>query len=113
MHGSLTYKYTCCSGALVLLLQDFNADDRKQFLKFVWGRTRLPATEADWGSHSFKVTPHMDSEKAAGDGVNGFFPVAHTCFFQLELPRYTKQEAMKVRKSSHACVCDLGGNCVC
>jgi len=77
--------------------QDFTPEDRKQFLKFVWGRTRLPATEGDWGSHTFKITPHHDSDKLSGDVVNNFFPVAHTCFFQLELPRYTTQEAMKVR----------------
>ena len=57
----------------------------------------MPATEADWGSHTFKITKHQHAENAVGDAVNNFFPIAHTCFFQLELPRYTTREAMKVR----------------
>ena len=84
-------------------VQDYTPEDRKQFLKFVWGRTRLPATEADWGSHTFKITKHQHAENAVGDAVNNFFPIAHTCFFQLELPRYTTREAMKVRTAIKLC----------
>lgn len=69
----------------------------------MWGRTRLPATEADWGSHTFKITKHQHAENAVGDAVNNFFPIAHTCFFQLELPRYTTREAMKVRALGRRC----------
>lgn len=31
-------------------LHSFTAEERQLFLRFVWGRNRLPATDSDWGS---------------------------------------------------------------
>ena len=33
----------------------------------------------------------------AADNVDGMLPVSHTCFFSLELPRYSSLELMKTR----------------
>ena len=47
---------------------------------FVWGRTRLPATPQEWGDVRFTLhTRHTSTPDQA-------YPVAHTCFFSLELP---------------------------
>ena len=61
--------------------------DRSQFLRFAWGRSRLPKEEP-W-SRPFKLT-----YKNAGDEL---LPIAHTCFFQLELPQYTTDKVMHDR----------------
>ena len=64
-------------------LRKFSPERRALFLRFVWGRTRLPATNAEWGDVRFTLhTRHTSSPDTA-------YPVAHTCFFSLELPAYT------------------------
>lgn len=52
---------------------------RCQFLRFVWGRSRLPLLRdgATW-PRKFKITAR------SGD----LLPHSHMCFFHLELPRY-------------------------
>ena len=59
--------------------------DRSQFLRFAWGRSRLPKT-SNW-PRPFKLT-----YSKAGDEL---LPVSHTCFFQLELPQYSTDAIMK------------------
>jgi hypothetical protein len=66
------------------VLEGFGNDDRAQFLQFVWGRSRLPR-ESAW-PRPFKLTRKTD--------VN-MLPIAHTCFFQLELPPYSTDKEMK------------------
>ena len=64
-------------------LRRFTPERRGLFLRFVWGRTRLPSTPAEWGDARFTLhTRHSSNPDAA-------FPVAHTCFFSLELPVYS------------------------
>ena len=65
----------------------WNVMSRSQFLRFAWGRSRLPKEEP-W-SRPFKLT-----YKNAGDEM---LPIAHTCFFQLELPQYTTDKVMHDR----------------
>jgi hypothetical protein len=66
-----------------LALRRFTPEQRALFLRFVWGRTRLPATPADWGDARFTLhTRHTSSPDTA-------LPIAHTCFFSLELPAYS------------------------
>ena len=61
--------------------------DRSQFLRFAWGRSRLPKT-SNW-PRPFKLCM-----KEEGDEL---LPVSHTCFFQLELPQYSTDAIMKER----------------
>lgn len=61
------------------------------FLKFVWGRDRLPSSDK-LKDQEFKIIL-FDSDKAPDH--NTIFPEAHTCFFQLDLPRYKTDEAAK------------------
>jgi len=69
-------------------LESFSDEDRGDFLHFVWGRSRLPATESAWGAagkgQRFKVSRASLTEQD--------LPKTHTCFFQIELPPYTSVE---------------------
>jgi hypothetical protein len=64
-------------------LKKFSPAQRSLFLRFVWGRTRLPTSAREWGNS--KLTLHT-RHCAHPDGT---LPIAHTCFFSLELPIYS------------------------
>ncbi|CAM9672779.1 unnamed protein product [Choristocarpus tenellus] len=80
-------------------LRAFNAEERSMFLKFTWGsRARLPLS-ADGFSQRFKL--HSFGKKPA----ENYYPVAHTCFFSLELPAYSSLTMMmeKLRYAIYNC----------
>ena len=60
--------------------------ERSGLVRFAWGRSRLPK-ETDWNTHGqpFKLT-----KKTGGDASG--YPLAHTCFFQLEFPEYSSDK---------------------
>ena len=68
------------------MLQSFDDVERSQFIRFAWGRTRLP--RGRWEQHL------TISRLATADGEESL-PVAHTCFFQVELPPYSSEEKMR------------------
>ena len=57
------------------------------YLKFVWGRSRLPI---DLKNLSQKHTLTL----CRGMNKTGF-PLAHTCFFSLDLPEYEDEKVMR------------------
>jgi len=70
-------------------LEGMSDEDRGDFLHFCWGRSRLPATEAAWsalpnGGNRLKVSRASLGHQS--------LPIAHTCFFQIELPPYESAE---------------------
>jgi len=67
-------------------LQSFNQEERQLFLRFVWGRNRLPATDADWSQHFTINTLNADDNA---------LPISHTCFFSLDLPPYSAYEILR------------------
>jgi len=68
-------------------LRSFNQEERQMFLRFVWGRNRLPPTDSDW-STKFTINP---LPKAGDESL----PIAHTCFFSIDLPNYTSLDILK------------------
>merc|ERR1711991_781813 len=70
-------------------LHSFSNDERKLFLRFVWGRSRLPLSDSEWGQ-VFTLTVLTNAD-------DGTLPVAHTCFFTLDLPRYTTYEITRTK----------------
>ncbi|XP_054287973.1 probable E3 ubiquitin-protein ligase HERC1 [Macrosteles quadrilineatus] len=70
------------------VLENFSDGERVLFMRFVSGRSRLPANLADL-SQRFQI---MKVERAV-DGL----PTAQTCFFQLRLPPYTSAETLAER----------------
>lgn len=67
-----------------ILRNEFTDEQRAQFLTFCWGRSRLPLESSDF-ENQFVLTAHYSSTP------DQCFPVAHTCFFTLDLPRYTSR----------------------
>jgi hypothetical protein len=72
------------------VLETFDHDERAAFLRFVWARSRLPSA-ADF-NQKFKL------QSAVGEGPkhkpDEWLPKAHTCFFSLNLPRYSSDAVM-------------------
>lgn len=69
-------------------VREFNNEERSALLRFTWGRSRLPISSVGFTSR-FKLTNFHRSPPDA------YYPVSHTCFFSLELPRYSTLEIMK------------------
>ncbi len=66
---------------------------RSELIYFAWGRNRLPASKEEFGGKHFDILLHPPSEKK-GASRDQYLPVSHTCYFQLELPRYTSLDIM-------------------
>ena len=68
------------------LLEEMEPEDQAAFLKFTWGRTRLPLSSESF-TQPFKLTKRTSNPDA--------YPISHTCFFELEIPEYTTKEIMR------------------
>jgi hypothetical protein len=91
--------YTSCSPSdqhvvwfWEVLEHDFSEDDRRAFLRFAWGRSRLPLTRAAF-AQPFKIQSFNKSPPDI------FLPVSHTCFFSIELPRYSTRDILRAKLS--------------
>ena len=73
-------------------LRSFSDSQKSLFLRFVWGRSRLPPTAAEF-TQDFKIS---GLAKAAAN-PDAYLPIAHTCFFSIDIPRYTTQDVMTER----------------
>jgi len=70
------------------VLRSMSESEKSLFLKFVWGRSRLPLSESQF-TQPFKLTRLSHSRPDVA------LPVAHTCFFQLDLPNYSSEITMR------------------
>lgn len=66
------------------VMEEFSNHERSLFLRFVWGRTRLPRTIADFRGRDF-VLQVLDKYNPP----DHFLPESYTCFFLLKMPRYS------------------------
>jgi len=71
-------------------LRLYSDDECSAFLRFVWGRSRLPTSAGDF-SQLFKIQAFSRSP------ADTYLPVSHTCFFSLELPRYSSLKILSER----------------
>ena len=69
-------------------LENLDEEERENFLRFCWGRSRLPVAKDGW-THKFAVHPKSGDDNA--------LPTGHTCFFQIDIPRYSSQEILEKR----------------
>lgn len=74
------------------VLREFSQDERSAFLRFVWGRSRLPANEKEF-PQLFKLQSF--SKAQPGQSVDGYLPIAHTCFFSVEMPAYSSEQVLR------------------
>ena len=91
-----TYKGVESTSSLVQwfweVMEEFTNQERSLFLRFVWGRTRLPRTIADFRGRDF-VLQVLDKYNPP----DHFLPESYTCFFLLKMPRYScKVRSLKV-----------------
>ncbi|OQR96413.1 HECT E3 ubiquitin ligase [Achlya hypogyna] len=74
------------------VLRAYSHDARRAFLRFVWGRSRLPRT-----LHEFQLGQRFKLQAFDRRPADSYMPVSHTCFFSLELPRYSSREVLEAR----------------
>jgi hypothetical protein len=67
------------------VMSSFSNEQRSDFVRFAWGRSRLPRGE--WGNSRFTIQRVNRGEDS--------LPIAHTCFFSLELPPYRSEQKMR------------------
>jgi len=70
-------------------MESYTPSERQRFVRFVWGRARLPLSEDGW-SHSFTISSAYRDNDAA-------LPESHTCFFTIDLPKYSSLEILTER----------------
>ncbi|XP_039600637.1 E3 ubiquitin-protein ligase HERC2 isoform X1 [Polypterus senegalus] len=82
------------------VMESFSNTERSLFLRFVWGRTRLPRTIADFRGRDF-VVQVLDKYNPP----DHFLPESYTCFFLLKLPRYSCKHVLeeKLKYAIHFC----------
>lgn len=89
------------------MFESFTQDERRKYLKFVWGRVKLPNdTSTLQYRHEIAVRRHMGADA---------LPEAHTCFFTVDIPEYESLEIMTKRFKTAIELCgeidaDYGAN---
>lgn len=79
--------YSCCSATDKVIenfwkmLEGFSQEMRQSYLRFVWGRSKLPLEMGQ--RHYIYYSNHMKEES---------FPIGHTCSFAVDLPPYKTLE---------------------
>lgn len=76
------------------VMEEYSHVERSLFLRFVWGRTRLPRTLADFRGRDF-VLQVLDKYNPA----DYFLPESYTCFFLLKMPRYSCKVVLREKLS--------------
>ena len=78
------------------VFESFSSEERQLYLKFVWGRSRLPIDLRNCERHNISLLERMHDQG---------FPQSHTCFFTLDLPFYKDDFTCRKRILSAAQLC--------
>lgn len=66
------------------VFESFSGEERALYLKFVWGRNRLPYDLTKISrKHEIRLISHMNDKG---------YPQSHTCYNQLDIPFYKTDE---------------------
>ncbi|XP_048005438.1 probable E3 ubiquitin-protein ligase HERC2 [Leguminivora glycinivorella] len=104
LRASATYKGIEPNSPLVHwfweVMEELSGSERALFLRFVWGRTRLPRAPQDPRQRDF-VLQVLDKYQPP----DHFLPESYTCFFLLKMPRYSCKAVLreKLRYAIHFC----------
>ncbi|CAH2068345.1 unnamed protein product, partial [Iphiclides podalirius] len=104
LRSSATYKGVDPNAPLVQwfweVMEELSGSERALFLRFVWGRTRLPRAPQDPRQRDF-VLQVLDKYQPP----DHFLPESYTCFFLLKMPRYSCKDVLreKLRYAIHFC----------
>jgi alpha-tubulin suppressor-like RCC1 family protein len=95
-----------------ILADEFTEEEKSAFLRFVWARSTLPPKGIEF-PQKFKI------QSAVGDDASlkpdMYLPKAHTCFFSVNLPKYSTKQVMaeKIRYAIKFCTeMDAGKNII-
>ena len=69
-------------------MEEFTNEERGKYLRFVWGRSVLPSSPKSW-ERKHRINWLLR------DKPDDFLPMAHTCFFALDLPQYTNKQTLR------------------
>jgi len=78
-----------------MLRERFDEEQRARFIQFVWGRSRLPSSDEDFND-DFRIE-NYHGPRGSSSSDDDLFPLAHTCFFSVEMPRYSNLDVMTER----------------
>jgi hypothetical protein len=76
------------------VLEEMHDDERTSFLRFVWARSRMPASAQDLPMN-FKLQANTIGGEDAKSNPDEYLPHAQTCFFSLALPNYSSKEKLR------------------
>jgi hypothetical protein len=76
------------------LLSEMSGQDCSLFLRFVWGRTRMPRSVEDFVGKPF-ILQVMDKYEEGSERADGLLPEASTCFFTLKMPKYSSAAVLR------------------
>jgi E3 ubiquitin-protein ligase TRIP12 len=97
-HTKCDHGYTASSRAVhwvVDIIADFTPEERRKFLRFATGSSRLPPRGLrDMNPKLTFVRKEPTQPNASPDS---YLPSVNTCFFYLKLPDYSSKEIMKQR----------------
>jgi hypothetical protein len=79
------------------MFERLTQEQRGLYLKFAWGRSKLPADTSQL-RYKHQVCYYEDR-------LEDSFPEAHTCFFQVDIPNYSSVEKMTERFISAVELC--------
>jgi hypothetical protein len=84
------------------IMAEFSQNDRKAYLRFTWGRNRLPLTKAGF-KQRMKIS-RLSPRRA--EDTDRALPVSHTCFFSIDIPDYSSKDVMrqKITYAIYNCV---------
>ena len=72
-------------------LEEFSEEEKSLFLRFVWARPTLPPVGVDF-PQKLKIQTAVGDEAQLKPDL--YLPKAHTCFFSINLPKYTSKAMM-------------------
>ena len=75
------------------VLNELSKDDQMKFIKFCWGQERLPANDEEYERKNVRFMIKESLKKRQNE--NQALPKADTCFFNVELPKYTTKDALR------------------
>jgi hypothetical protein len=78
------------------VLEEMSSEERSLFLRFVWARSRMPASLSEL-SMNFKIQSSSRGTDDAGCSPDSYLPTAQTCFFSLALPSYSSKEVLRTK----------------
>ena len=73
------------------VIESLTNEQVSQFIMFGWGRTRLPDRNS---TEKWKMSLQPCS---SAHNKDSYLPIAHTCFFTLEMPQYSSDDVMRTR----------------